>query len=767
MAEPVAQLVVELSARTAAFQRELASAAGAVKMRTAEIAGAFDKVKGVVGAVFGGAIVAGLSGMVTKTVEAFDGFNDLADATGASVENISALDRIARETGGSFEGVATTLVKFNDLLGQTQDKGGKASSIFKAIGLDAAELRKMDPAEALMKTAVALEGYADDGNKARIVQELFGKSVKEVAPLLKDLADKGELVATVTKEQAEEADRYSKAMARMRADADDFTRATTSQLLPVLNELTGAMKGSDAIASGVKVVLQTLLVLGSDVVFVFKGIGTEIGGIAAQLAAAARLDFKGFAAIGKSMKEDAAAARKELDAFQERVMKAGVQLPAPASSGGSSGAGKDRPRLNWQDPAAKDKQSEQEKLAEQGKKLAESLMQQSAALSGDFIEKWEKLSAAYKGGQISLQLLTDAQRELLNQQPFAKAAADEAAKAVKAKVEAYEKDMAAQLAAVDALQKSNIELRQETELIGLSEAAQRQVIAAREMSVIAMKEEQLSRLNSFDLETRGAELLMEEIRLLKERKSLGDARSTAVIGEQTKKDSADWAKGVGDDLKGAFQLAFNSTDNPIKAFGKSLASTVFQRVSASAADALAKAAMEAASQAGRGGGGLGGILGAVFSGWLNSGTGLSARSYNSLANGLYMADGGYTGPGGVHEPAGVVHKGEVVWSQADIRRAGGVGVVESMRLGRRGYADGGVVGITPGIGSGAGRGGKVIVQVMGNAQVETKEKRGEGGEIDTVVLIRQVSGALASEVSSRSGALYRAFAGQFTPQGAR
>jgi len=53
--------------------------------------------------------------------------------------------------------------------------------------------------------------------------------------------------------------------------------------------------------------------------------------------------------------------------------------------------------------------------------------------------------------------------------------------------------------------------------------------------------------------------------------------------------------------------------------------------------------------------------------------------------------GGYTGPGGVKQPAGVVHKGEVVWSQRDIARAGGVATVEAMRLGKRGYADGGLV----------------------------------------------------------------------------
>jgi tape measure domain-containing protein len=64
-------------------------------------------------------------------------------------------------------------------------------------------------------------------------------------------------------------------------------------------------------------------------------------------------------------------------------------------------------------------------------------------------------------------------------------------------------------------------------------------------------------------------------------------------------------------------------------------------------------------------------------------------------SGVGFATGGYTGPGGKYEPAGVVHRGEVVWSQEDIRRAGGVGVVEAMRLGKPGFYDGGVVDMAP------------------------------------------------------------------------
>lgn len=57
------------------------------------------------------------------------------------------------------------------------------------------------------------------------------------------------------------------------------------------------------------------------------------------------------------------------------------------------------------------------------------------------------------------------------------------------------------------------------------------------------------------------------------------------------------------------------------------------------------------------------------------------------------SDGGFTGYGAKYDPAGIVHKGEVVWSQEDIKRWGGVAAVESMRISQppKGYANGGVV----------------------------------------------------------------------------
>lgn len=81
--------------------------------------------------------------------------------------------------------------------------------------------------------------------------------------------------------------------------------------------------------------------------------------------------------------------------------------------------------------------------------------------------------------------------------------------------------------------------------------------------------------------------------------------------------------------------------------------------------------------------------------------------------------GGYTGPGGRYEPAGTVHKGEVVFSQDDVRRFGGPGAVDAMR--RRGYSMGGIVGTVPTVPTvhGPGTGGlKITIKQQPGVAVE-------------------------------------------------
>lgn len=77
-----------------------------------------------------------------------------------------------------------------------------------------------------------------------------------------------------------------------------------------------------AIQRGFGVIFETVSVLGANVAYVLKGIGSEIGGIAAQLAALGRGDVAGAARIGEAIREDAVKARQEVDRLTASILGA-------------------------------------------------------------------------------------------------------------------------------------------------------------------------------------------------------------------------------------------------------------------------------------------------------------------------------------------------------------------------------------------------------------------------------------------------------------
>lgn len=173
-------------------------------------------------------------------------------------------------------------------------------------------------------------------------------------------------------------------------------------------------------------------------------------------------------------------------------------------------------------------------------------------------------------------------------------------------------------------------------------------------------------------------------------------------------------------------------------------------------------------------GGGGGLLNSLLGGGLNKAfAGTSAFSWLSSNPGGYIglySDGGWTGPGAKDQPAGIVHAGEIVWSQADIARAGGVAVVESMRLGRAGYEAGGVVeggypvsAPAPRNSGGVGGGLSVRFEVVDRAGV-TIEQSGEAyqdgnGDMTIPLLVNEIEGRMVS--SMQNGPLGRATASTF------
>jgi tape measure domain-containing protein len=71
---------------------------------------------------------------------------------------------------------------------------------------------------------------------------------------------------------------------------------------------------------GIGTIIETLLVLGAQVSYVFKAIGIEIGGLAAQAVALASNGLEAAKEVGHQMKEDAAANRAEIDRFTASII---------------------------------------------------------------------------------------------------------------------------------------------------------------------------------------------------------------------------------------------------------------------------------------------------------------------------------------------------------------------------------------------------------------------------------------------------------------
>jgi cytochrome c556 len=254
MSRGLATLSINLEARLAELQAGFDKAARLAEKNGADVEARYNRLASVAAGV-GTALAAAFSGAALvqffrTTVNGLDALNDLADATGASIENLSALEDIAARTGTAFDTVGSALVRFNAELA-TAKEGSQTAEILRRIGLSAQELRQQDPAEALRRTAVALAQFADDGDKARAVQALFGKSVREVAPLLKDLAEAGELNATVTGKQAADAEAFNRQLAQLSKNATDVGRAVASSLVPSLNSLFDRLRAASRDPGGV------------------------------------------------------------------------------------------------------------------------------------------------------------------------------------------------------------------------------------------------------------------------------------------------------------------------------------------------------------------------------------------------------------------------------------------------------------------------------------------------------------------------------------
>lgn len=363
-------------------------------------------------------------------------YQDLAEKIGDTAEAVGSLSTAANLSGVSLDTVAAASVKLTSALSKTDDEAKGAGAAITALGLNFQAFKDLSPVDQIEQVANALNGFEDGASKTAVAVALFGKSGADLIPFLNDLAEGSERQVKITQAQIEAADAYDKQLSRLQGSLQGLTKQMAAESIPVMSEMVAQAQSLvdyvkqseqefsvfEGVLAAVQVVFETIVVVASDVIFVLKGIGTEIYGIGKQIAALATGNIDEFTAIGDGMKADAAKARAELDKFQADFLNRTKEIKQTAVD--------NRPKLEFSQGGTegiKEQTKALKELNDEGKKWNDWLSNVLAQTETGKLEKQraeiQKLTEAYEQGLITEQEYYEGTSVLLKQK------SDEAQKA--------------------------------------------------------------------------------------------------------------------------------------------------------------------------------------------------------------------------------------------------------------------------------------------------------------------------------------------------
>lgn len=198
---------------------------------------AFAKIKLVFGSLAALMGAASITEWAKGVIEAAEKLKNFADQTGSSVEALSRLTNQARISGTDFATLQGLVLKLSAGMAGFEDQNSKTAKALEFLGIST-----RDPAEALQQIALKLNDYADGIGKAAIARDLFGRGGLAFLATLKTMAEMQDVVATVTKEQAEEAAKLEEGLRRLKVESTTLSDALLSSFVPAMNRIIDLFK---------------------------------------------------------------------------------------------------------------------------------------------------------------------------------------------------------------------------------------------------------------------------------------------------------------------------------------------------------------------------------------------------------------------------------------------------------------------------------------------------------------------------------------------
>lgn len=169
-------------------------------------------------------------------------FQDLAEKTGDTAENIASLAVAAGTAGTQMETIVSASQKLTKGLTGVDDESKAAGAALTALGIDIENFKNLKPADQFEEVGRALNGFADGTEKTAVAMALFGKSGAELLPFLKEIGAEGGRQVILTEQQIRQADEYKDRQAKLRAEISLHAQAIASEMLPAYVDLTAAFK---------------------------------------------------------------------------------------------------------------------------------------------------------------------------------------------------------------------------------------------------------------------------------------------------------------------------------------------------------------------------------------------------------------------------------------------------------------------------------------------------------------------------------------------
>ena len=191
--------------------------------------------------ILGAAVGLGLDAIKDKILGVIDSMANLktlSEKTGASVENLSKIGFIAKQSGSDIDSVATAMTKLSKGMAGADNETKGAGLALDFLGLKAKDAAGdlKDPSAMMTEIAKKLNTYQDGAGKAAIAQAMFGKAGAEMLPTLKLLGEQGEMVARVTDEQATAARQYTRDMVKLEVQKGLLFKTVAVALLPTMKD---------------------------------------------------------------------------------------------------------------------------------------------------------------------------------------------------------------------------------------------------------------------------------------------------------------------------------------------------------------------------------------------------------------------------------------------------------------------------------------------------------------------------------------------------